>query len=200
VSLVLNQKLRTIAYGCDRFITQTYYGSIGYATPAALGAEVALKELHNETGAPRGRTLLFTGDGSMQLTMQEIGTMVTYGFKPILIILNNNGYTIERVIHGARQKYNDINIAKYEHMLPFFGHSDPQQSYRRVVTKEDFGQKVLGDKALVEPQSLQVVELVLDAFDVPWRLTKILSLRGPAAVKKLEEAGFIGEGKVGIGA
>ena len=54
-----------------RFVTQTYYGSIGYATPAALGTDVALRELHKEQNQPRGRTVLVTGDGSLTLTMQE---------------------------------------------------------------------------------------------------------------------------------
>jgi len=182
-----------------RFVTQTYYGSIGHATPAALGADIALQELHRDTGAPRGRTVLVTGDGSMQLTMQEIGTMVTFGFKPIIIIINNAGYTIERVIHGARQPYNDINLARYEYLLPFFGHDDAQASYRKVETKEEFPRKVFEDKKLCEPSSVQVLELVLDRFDVPWRLTKVLSLRGPKYIEELKEAGFIGEGRVGIG-
>ncbi|KAE9987344.1 hypothetical protein EG328_003068 [Venturia inaequalis] len=182
-----------------RFSTQTYYGSIGWATPATLGTEVALKELHEETGAPRGRTILFTGDGSMQLTMQEIGTMVTYGFKPILVVLNNQGYTIERVIHGARQAYNNINLAKYEHMLPFFGHANAAKCYRKVQTKEEFEKKVLGDEELKDPKEVQVVELVLDAFDVPWRLAKIISMRGPESVEKLSKEGFVGPGRVGIG-
>lgn len=135
----------------------------------------------------------------MQLTMQEIGTMVTYGFKPILVVLNNQGYTIERVIHGARQAYNDINLAKYEYMLPFFGHANAAKCYRKVETKEEFEKKVLGDEELKDPKEVQVVELVLDAFDVPWRLAKIISMRGPAAVEKLTKAGFVGPGKVGVG-
>jgi pyruvate decarboxylase len=181
-----------------RFVTQTYYGSIGYATAAALGTELALQELHKETGAPRGRTVLITGDGSLQLTMQEIGTMITAGVKPIIVILNNDGYTIERVIHGARQKYNDINKAIYEHMLPFFGHPDPANSYRRVVRKDEWA-KVFEDPSLKEPKNIQVIELMLDKFDVPWRLTKLIASRGPKAVKELEDSGFIGEGRVGIG-
>jgi pyruvate decarboxylase len=54
-----------------RLHAQTYYGSIGWATAATLGVEVALQELEKENGQPRGRTVLITGDGSMQLTMQE---------------------------------------------------------------------------------------------------------------------------------
>jgi len=36
--------------------------------------------------------------------MQEIGTMIKHNLKPIIMIINNNGYTIERVIHGAKQR------------------------------------------------------------------------------------------------
>ena len=77
--------------------------SIGYACPAALGSELALEEIAKETGEPRRRTYLVIGDGSLNLTMNEIGTMCTYGAKPIVVVVNNLGYTIERVIHGAHQ-------------------------------------------------------------------------------------------------
>lgn len=39
----------------------------------------------------------------MNLTMQEVGTMIKNGTRPIIFVLNNSGYTIERVIHGAHQ-------------------------------------------------------------------------------------------------
>ena len=74
-----------------QWITQTYYGSIGYATPAALGAEVALTDLASTEGKPRGRTLLMTGDGSMMLTVQEIGNMVKQKLQPIIFVINNAG-------------------------------------------------------------------------------------------------------------
>lgn len=60
-----------------RYICQTYYGSIGYATPSSLGCDIALQELHDsDPKKPRGRTILVTGDGSLMLTMQEISVMV----------------------------------------------------------------------------------------------------------------------------
>ena len=44
----------------------------------------------------------------MQLTAQEVGTLLRQGCDPIIIVLNNGGYTIERAIHGEDQEYNDI--------------------------------------------------------------------------------------------
>lgn len=63
-----------------QYITQLYFGSIGYSVPAAFGAAVA----QAESGRP-GRTILVVGDGSLQLTVQEIGTMVKLGLKNVLM-------------------------------------------------------------------------------------------------------------------
>lgn len=69
--------------------TQTLWGSIGWATPAAFGGQLAAKDR---------RTILLTGEGSHQLTAMEISNMMHYDLKPIVIVFNNNGYTIERVL------------------------------------------------------------------------------------------------------
>jgi len=45
----------------------------------------------------------------MQLTVQELSTMMRHNLKPIIFLLNNSGYTIERYLHGTHRKYNDIN-------------------------------------------------------------------------------------------
>jgi pyruvate decarboxylase len=126
--------------------------------------------------------------------------MITAQIKPILLILNNSGYTIERVIHGARQPYNSINAAVYSKMLPFFAHPSPETSYHKVTQKEGWAD-VFEDKRF-EGQNLemlQVIEIVLDAMDVPWRLTKLIALRGGRHLEELKTEGFIGEGRVGIG-
>jgi pyruvate decarboxylase len=83
-----------------RYEAQIYYGSIGWATAATLGVEVARRELAGD----EGRTLLFTGDGSMALTIQEVGTMIKAKSKTVIFVVNNAGYTIERLIWGARQR------------------------------------------------------------------------------------------------
>ena len=71
------------------FHNQPLWGSIGWATPAAFGAAVA---------APNRRVVLVTGDGSNQLTAQEISQFGRRGLKPIVFLLNNSGYLIERLL------------------------------------------------------------------------------------------------------
>ncbi|KAK3659996.1 hypothetical protein LTR56_000922 [Elasticomyces elasticus] len=173
-----------------QWITQTYYGSIGYATPAAFGVEVALTR-NEAQGKPRGRTILVTGDGSLMLTVQEVGNMVKQGLKPIIILINNAGYTIERVIHGARQSYNDIVPFNYSHMLPFFNmpEGEARMNFHRAETKAGL-EEILGLEHVRKPKTVQIVEVVMDMMDVPWRLSTQIATRGPAAVKEMQEAGF----------
>jgi len=87
------------------FHNQTLWGSIGWATPAAFGAAVA---------APNRRVVLVTGDGSHQLTAQEIGQFGRLGLRPIVFVLNNSGYLIERLLcKDPEIAYNDVAPWRY---------------------------------------------------------------------------------------
>ena len=178
-----------------QWITQTYYGSIGWATPAALGAEFALLDQAAAGTRPRGRTVLVTGDGSMMLTAQEIGNMVKQNLSPLIIIINNAGYTIERVIHGAKQSYNDIVPFAYEHLLPFFNMPVEQAkgNFHRAATKAELDE-VLAREQVRDPvgygKGPQVVEIIVGMLDVPWRLATQVGTRGPEAIKEMRDAGF----------
>jgi indolepyruvate decarboxylase len=91
------------------FHNQTLWGAIGWATPAAFGAAIA---------APDRRTVLVTGEGSHQLTAQEVGQFHRHGLKPIIFLLNNNGYLIERLLcKNPDIYYNDLAQWHY-HLLP----------------------------------------------------------------------------------
>jgi pyruvate decarboxylase len=99
------------------YITQTFWSSIGYTVGACLGACVAAKELKR-----LGRVVLLVGEGSLQMTVQEIGSYIRFGFKPIIFVINNNGYSIERAINGPEQTYNDVSMLwDHQKMLEFFG-------------------------------------------------------------------------------
>lgn len=98
------------------FFNQTLWGSIGWATPAAFGAALA---------APDRRTLLFTGEGSHQFTVQEIGQFGRHGLTPIIFCLNNDGYLIERLLcKDPMSSYNDLAPWNYAQLPAAFGLSD----------------------------------------------------------------------------
>jgi alpha-keto-acid decarboxylase len=81
------------------FIGQPLWGSIGYTLPATLGAGLAHRDR---------RPVLLIGDGAAQLTVQELGTFSREGLSPVIVVVNNDGYTVERLIHGKDEPYNDI--------------------------------------------------------------------------------------------
>jgi len=94
---------------------QGLWGSIGWATPATLGIAMAKTS---------GRTWLVTGDGSHQLTLNELAVMGRYGVKPVIFVLNNGLYGIEDVISERGHGYDDLAAVNY-HMLPAaFGCTD----------------------------------------------------------------------------
>ena len=94
---------------------QGLWGSIGWATPATLGITMAKDS---------GRTWLVTGDGSHQLTLNELAVMGRYGIKPVIFVLNNGLYGIEDVISERGHGYDDLAPMQY-HLLPAaFGCTD----------------------------------------------------------------------------
>jgi len=98
------------------FFNQTLWGSIGWATPAAFGAAV---------GAPERRTLLFTGEGSHQMTAQEIGQFGRHGLRPVIFCLNNDGYLIERLLcKDPGSSYNDLAPWNYARLPEALGLAD----------------------------------------------------------------------------
>ncbi|KAK6500979.1 Pyruvate decarboxylase 1 [Arthrobotrys conoides] len=98
-------------------ITQMLWGSIGFSVGARQGAALAVAE----SDRPSRRVILFVRDGSFQITGNEVSTMIRHGLKPIIIVINNDGYTIERPIHGPEKSYNDIQPWKYRKLLKAFG-------------------------------------------------------------------------------
>ena len=66
----------------DRFLTSAGLGAMGYALPAALGAQVA---------DPDADVWAIVGDGCAQMTIQELGTAVQEHL-PVKMVILNNGY------------------------------------------------------------------------------------------------------------
>lgn len=62
-------------------ITSGGLGTMGFGLPASIGAKM---------GAPERTVCFFTGDGGLQMTIQELGTIMEYGVAVKIILLNNN--------------------------------------------------------------------------------------------------------------
>ena len=88
------------------FLSPAYYTSMGFSVPAAIGAQIRRR---------RSRPIVFVGDGAFQMTGQELSTVARNGLNPIVLVLNNKGYTTERFINEG--PYNDIHDWAY-HRLP----------------------------------------------------------------------------------
>lgn len=149
-------------------ISQVLWGSIGYATGSCQGAALAAKEMNI------ARTILFTGDGSFQLTAQEVSTMIRNKLSPIIFVICNKGYTIERLIHGYEDAYNDVQEWKYKELPGVFGAKDGEVLTYRVETKEQLD-KLFEDQTFSsgETKKMRFVELVMPWDDAPAALKMI---------------------------
>lgn len=137
--------------GC-KTIMQAVWGSIGYATPALLGSMIAM---------PERRHILFTGEGSLQLTVQEISTMLRHGLKPFIFVINNDGYTIERTILGKDAQYNDVAKWQYSELPRVFTRDRKPETY--IVRTSRELQTVLD----ASHSDLVLVEAIMDKYDSP---------------------------------
>ena len=90
----------------SEFLSPAFYTSMGFAVPAAIGVQVANRER---------RPLVLVGDGAFQMTGMELSTAVRLKFNPIVIVLNNKGYTTERFLQEG--PFNDLQEWRF-HVLP----------------------------------------------------------------------------------
>lgn len=135
-------------------VVQPLWGSIGYSLPAAFGAQ---------TACPDRRVILIIGDGAAQLTIQEMGSMLRDGQAPVILLLNNDGYTVERVIHGAAQRYNDIASWNWTQIPPALNAAQQVECWR--VAQAIQLAEVL--ERLARPQRLSFIEVMLPKADLP---------------------------------
>lgn len=92
------------------FLACGYYASLGFAVPAAIGVATADRNL---------RPIVLVGDGAFQMTGMELSVAVRYGYDPIVIVLNNDGYLTERLI--LEGDFNDITPWRYAKLPEVLG-------------------------------------------------------------------------------
>jgi len=120
-----------------KYMVQMQYGSIGWSVGALLGAALA-------EGQTR-RVLALIGDGSFQLTAQEVSTMIRYNVKATIILLNNDGYTIEVQIHDGA--YNDIKNWDYAQLVDTFNAGTGNGISMKAHTCQEFTEALAKSEA-----------------------------------------------------
>jgi indolepyruvate decarboxylase len=130
------------------FIAPAYYLSMGFAVPAGIGVSVA---------DPTLRPFVLVGDGAFQMTGTELSTAVRLGLKPIVLILNNEGYGTMRKIRDGR--FNVISQWDYGEICRLVGGGQSSVA----TTKGDLARAI---KAAMEDDQLHVIDVRLPRDDV----------------------------------
>lgn len=144
------------------FISQNFYGSIGYALPATLGASLAVRDSNEDR-----RIILIQGDGSAQMTIQELSSYIRYNITPTILLLNNEGYSVERICCGPTRSYNDIQ-PHWDWLGLFKAFGDVDNKSVNVCVEDDFA---LEKELKKDDEKLKMIEVKLDKMDVPWRFS-----------------------------
>ena len=105
------------------FEIEMQWGHIGWSIPAAFG--YALRY-------PERKTIVLVGDGSFQVTAQEVSQMVRFKLPIIIVLMNNRGYTIEVEIHDG--PYNKIKNWNYALLMEVFNSTDGHAKGLRADT------------------------------------------------------------------
>ncbi|KAG5603091.1 hypothetical protein H5410_034461, partial [Solanum commersonii] len=123
------QKLK-LPEGCG-YQFQMQYGSIGWSVGATLGYAQSV---------PKKRVISFIGDGSFQVTAQDVSTMIRHDQKTIIFLINNGGYTIEVEIHDG--PYNVIKNWNYTGLVDALHNGEGNCWTQKVRTEEELTEAI----------------------------------------------------------
>ena len=131
----------------SNFLSDAYYLSMGFAVPAAIGAMAA---------QPENKVFAIVGDGAFQMTGIELSTAAKYNMKPIVFVLNNDGYGTQR--HILDGPFNNILMWNYTKLTDMLGVG---KSWK-VTTN---GELETALKTALEEDVLALIEVVIPRDD-----------------------------------
>ncbi|WP_035856658.1 alpha-keto acid decarboxylase family protein [Cryptosporangium arvum] len=141
------------------FVAQPVWSSVGYTLPATLGAGLA---------EPQRRPVLVIGDGAAQMTAQEIGAMAANGLAPVVLVVNNAGYTIERVRQSPTASYHDVAPWNWSGLVRSMA---PHAHTYRVTSRSELRAALASAGAA--PDKMVFIEAVLPSADTPPMLRRL---------------------------
>ena len=147
-----------VMHSKNHFLSPAYYTTMGASIPGALGLQTAI---------PGARPIVLVGDGAFQMCFSEISTILARGLNPIIIVLNNKGYSTERFLKNG--PYNDIKNWRYDMVGTIF---DAETINGSVQTEEEFDE--LLDRAM-KSKIAAILNVHLSPDDISPALSRMTS-------------------------
>ena len=139
----------------QRFFIQSGMASMGYDLPAALGISLA---------SGRDRIVLITGDGSIQMNLQELQTLLTNRIPVKIFLLNNGGYQSIRLTQKSFfGKKNPVGIGHDSGDLEFPDMQKIARAYGFPYMRCDSNEKLGGAiTRFLKKEGAGILEIVVD--------------------------------------
>jgi pyruvate decarboxylase len=141
-----------------KFEVEMMWGHIGWSVPASFGYAL---------GEPTRRIIGLIGDGSFQVTAQEVAQMIRYQLPVIIILSNNNGYAIEAKIHKG--PYNEVKNWDYSGLIEVFNAGKGHGRGMKATNGLELSQAI--ESALSNLKGPTLIECILDREDCTQSLT-----------------------------
>jgi indolepyruvate decarboxylase len=149
------------------YYSPAFYLPMGYAIPAGLGIKLA---------KPSIKPIILVGDGAFQMSSCELSTLLQTKSNPLVIVLNNRGYTTEKlIVSGPFNEVLDWNYHKFTEVL------GGGTGYK-VTTEGELDSAI---NEWVKKNSFMILNCILDPMDVSPALKRATESLG----KKVKDKG-----------
>lgn len=128
--------------------------------------------------------VVVVGDGALQQTASELSKLLTLGRAPLIVVINNDGYTIERAIHRPAAVYHDIPAWDWT-LLPATVAPSSSTLAMRAASSGDLEQALAAAGHNADAPVL--IEAVLTPGDVPPLLAELARALSPGGRLPLDE-------------
>lgn len=139
------------------FLSPAFYCSMGFAIPGALGAMCAKPEI---------RPIVLVGDGAFQMSASELSTFLQRKLNPIVVVLNNKGYTTERFLLDG--DFNNIRNWNYHKINELIGGGSG-----RIVNTEKELEDAFADA--LKSKDLFLISVCVDEKDISSALRRMVN-------------------------
>jgi len=140
--------------------------------------------------------------GSFQTTVQELSTIIHHKLDAIMFLIENDGYEIERWVHGKEAGYNDIPQWKYDQLpdafTPVNKASEMHAKSYKIKTRAEL-EALFEDESFSSGMGFHVSSLHCFAFGVPRLMTKAVCRNAHAQARRSSIIDRLCQGRGGAG-